>query len=319
MMNKHFIRTRRILPAVISVFLLLGGCTNSDETKKTGLDTGSKRVVVKVNGDPVTEGDVARHIRAIYGSVDKSKTDPTRWQMMFEAATESEILDRLLLKEAISEGLEISSEDVGIALNRSRELLGEEKFKEMLKERNSSEQEYGEFLKQRMLIRKYKAKLFEDITIEDETLRVYYEGHKENFSVSEGVRLEMIVVDNPDDAEEIYKRVEKGEDFEKLVKEYSEKYKKKVGGKMRWMPYEAIPSDIQPLVKSGKIGAVLEPVQSDDGIRIIRILDKRQAGPLTYEEARENIRDFFLRKREQEILDNWFTAVKQKSTVEYVR
>jgi parvulin-like peptidyl-prolyl isomerase len=319
MMNKHFIQTHRILPAVISVLLLLGGCTNSDETKKTGLDTGSKRVIVKVNGDPVTEGDVVRHIRAIYGNVDKSKTDPTRWQMMFEAATESEILDRLLLKEATSEGLEVSSKEVRAALKRSREILGEEKFKEMLKERNASEEEYGEFLKQRMLIRKYKAKLFEDIKIEDETLRVYYEGHKENFSVSEGVRLEMIIVDNPDDAEEIYKRVKKGEDFEKLVKEYSEKYKKRVGGKMRWMPYEAIPSDIQPLVKSGRINEVLEPVQSDDGIHIIKILDKRQAGLLSYEEAKENIRDFFLRKREQEILDDWFTAVKHKSTVEYIK
>jgi hypothetical protein len=40
---------------------------------------------------------------------------------------------------------------------------------------------------------------------------------------------------------------------------------------------------------------------------------------LFYEEARENIKNYFLRKREEEILDDWYEAAIQKATIEYIK
>ena len=312
--------TVKLTILLVCLLPLVGGsCKKADEKKAAQEGILSKKVLARVDGEPIYEGDVIRRIKVVHGAVDKAKINPNMWQRMVETSTESEILDKLLLKEAISKGVEESSNEVDAALNRSKEMLGEDEFKAILKKRNSTEQEYREFLKKRALIKKFKEELFKGITIDNDTLETYYEGHKESFAYPESVRLEMVIVDNIDGANKIYNRTKKGEDIKKIVEEYSTGDKKATFRRTRWMPYDAIPLAIQSKVKAGNIGEVIEPTDSADKIYIIKILEKRSARVLTFEEAKEDIKNSFLRRRQQNILNKWYENAKQKVTIEYVK
>jgi parvulin-like peptidyl-prolyl isomerase len=237
---------------------------------------------------------------------------------LLETAIDSEIIDKLLLKEALTRGIEVSPEEIDASFDRSRKLLGDEKLDKMLKERNSTEEDYREFLKERLLINRYKETLFKDINVDEDILEPYYEGHKESFSEPEAVRLEIIITENPETAAEISRRIKKGEDFVKVGEEFSQKDDKVIFRRTRWMPSDAILLMVQPQIREGKIGEILEPIQRDNTTEIIKILDKRPARTLSYEEAKDKIRNFFLQKDQQKILEQWYEKKKQEVKIEYI-
>jgi parvulin-like peptidyl-prolyl isomerase len=308
----------KILLLCLLSFVLIIGCKKVEEPEVTRQDTHSKKVIVRVDGTPVYEGDIIRRISAGHGDIDSLKANPDRWRRMFEAATETEILDELLVKEALSEGIEASQEDVDSSLKRTREMLGEDGFQQMLKNRDASEQEYREFLKERDLIKKYKAKLFENIDIDDETLQTYFEGHKQNFRVPDTVRLEIVDLDD-DDAEAFYEKIKNNGELEQTVKEFSSEDRNLTFRRTKWIPYTAIPADIKELVESGKVGDIIRPAQVDREVQIIKILDKREAYTPAFEEVKDQLRSSILTNKQQKVLNDWYEKAKQKVNIEYVR
>ncbi|MGE5892978.1 MAG: peptidyl-prolyl cis-trans isomerase [bacterium] len=315
----HMKRRREAFKAFLclcaAVSILTLSCKSTNESKP---GVNSKKVVAKVNGEPVYEGDVVRRIRAVYGDVEKTKIEHTKWQMMVEAATDSEIIDRLIIQTARKEGLKVSPDGVDEVMKRSREQMGEENFRSMLHERQATEEGFRKFLEERELIAQYKKKLFSAINLDEKTLREYYEGHRDNFIEPESVLLEVITVADKEKADEVFQRWGKGEDFEKLSEAYSTKEGEHAGRKLRWMPYDAMPMDLQPKVREGKRGEILSPIQSSGKYYVIKILDKRAEKKLSYDEAKDRVREMLTAKRQQDIIEKLYEEEKEKAKIEYV-
>ena len=143
------------------------------------------RVLVRVNGDPVTEGAVLRRIQSMRGEVTKENLDPGTWQRLTEAAVESEILDLLLLQAAEKDGYTVSSEAVDQDLARTRKMLGEEAYQAMLEKRGVSEEQFRRYLAERLLISRYKETLFKKVELSEQDLKAYYQGHPQRFALPE--------------------------------------------------------------------------------------------------------------------------------------
>ena len=306
------------------IALMAPACTRSEEEKKQEVVVKEEKVLkdenilANIDGEPITKADIIKRIKFRRADLDESKVDPNQWQRMLKGATEEAISDRLLLKAAQSEGITATQEQVDFSLKRSKAILGEEKFQEMLSKSGASEEEYREFIKSKIITSKYQLKLFATIKIDDSKITEYYDEHKEDLFTPESVRLEMIILEKRDDADVIYNRLKEGEDFDKVVQEYTAIYKKRIGGKVKWMPYDAIPEQIRPLVKEGKAGELLEPAQIPEGYSVIKILEKRPEGIPELDEVRGDIEQVFRMKEQQKILENWFASAKQKTTIEYM-
>lgn len=303
---------------LLSFFLIIG-CTNADKADIKGLDITSKKIIATVDGKPIYEGDVFRRIKAVYGNVERSALPLTRWQMMIEAATETEIIETLLLKAATEEGMTVSSTELDSALAKSKEIMGEKNFKDMLKERNVTEQEFRTFLEERELIDAYKTKLFSTISIDNSAAKDYYEGHKDKFMMKDSARLEIMVIDDQQKATDIYKRWKEGETFDALSEVYSKTEKQTVGRRLRFTPYDVMPIEIQPRVREGNAGDILGPIQSDGTFYVIKILEKRIEGVMEYEQAHEMVRESLRMSKEQKVLDEWYASQIHTVTIEYVK
>ncbi len=282
--------------------------------------TDPAKVLVKVSGDAVTAGDILRRIRSEKGvDVDPASLGSAAWQRLVEEAAEKEIADLLLWQAARAGGVAVPPEKVEAALARSRQVMGEEKFRAMLRQRGAGEAEYREFLARRLAIEEYRARLVAGVEITDERVRDYYDGHLERFRIPDSVRVELMILEDEEAAREIVGKLEAGGDFTALAREHSVGYDRGVGGPTRWLPYEALPSDVAPLAREAPKGAVLEPIVSADQVHLMRVLDKREAGLLAYEEVREEIAGFLRRGEEEKILEAWLERKKEEAKIEYPR
>ncbi len=323
-MKNHQIILKTFFFLMLFASLVVNGCTRSEEEKKPEVVVEEEKVMVdenilaKIDGEPITKAEIVKRIKFRRADLDESTVNPDQWQRMLKGATEEAIRDRLLIKAAQTEGITVTEEQVDFSLKRSKAILGEEKFQEMLAKSGASEEEYREFIKSKIITSKYQSKLFATIKIDDSSITEYYKEHKEDLFTPESVRIEMIILEKRDDADVIYNRLKEGEDFDKVVQEYTAIYKKRIGGKVKWMPYDAIPEQIRPLVKEGKAGVLLEPVQIPEGYSVIKILEKRPEGIPELDEVRGDIEQVFRMKEQQKVLENWFASAKQKTTIEYI-
>ena len=291
---------------------------DSDKTKADGRFTGEKVVVARVNGEPIYKSDVHRRMHAAYGGdIEEVKSDPNRWQMLEDVATESEVMDELLLQTAVTEGMMVSEDDAQELLDRTKELAGSQAFAKMLKERGVDEEAFRDFLTKRELILRYKNKLFEKVTVNDDALEEYYEGHKETFVNPTQVRLEILTFDVHKTAEEIHKLWKKGDSFEAISAKY-QKEGENVGRRTRWMPIDAIPVELQSKVAEADVGTIIAPEQISNKFYIVKLIDKKESRTRRFEEVKAEINEIILNLRKNKILDDWYKNATQGAKIEYI-
>jgi parvulin-like peptidyl-prolyl isomerase len=301
------------------VAVILAVCTSDPgKVKAKGSVSNAKVVVARVNGEPLYKSDVLRRMQAAYGSdIEEVKKDSNRWQALLDVATETEIVDELLLQNAVADGMTVSTEEASELLNRTRKMAGDPAFDKMLKERGVSEEAFQNFLAKRELINRYKDKLFNELTVNEDALQEYYEGHVEVFAEPDQVRLEVFTFGVSETAVKNYDRWKNGESFDTIVEMYMAKGEQ-VGRRTRWMPIEAVPIELQPKVAGAEEGTILEPEQISDKFYVVRIVEKMGSRTRGLEEVKNEISKTILNLRRTKTLDDWYKVISQKAKIEYI-
>ena len=303
---------------LLAITAILWACApDPDNPKADGRVAEEKVFLARVNGEPIYKSDVLRRMRAAYeGDIKELKSDPNRWQMLKDVATESEVMDQLLLQTAVAEGMMVSDEDAQGLLDRTKELAGSQAFAEMLKERGVDEEAFRDFLVKRELILRYKNKLFEIVTVNEDALEEYYEGHKETFVDPPQVRLEILTFGVLKTAEEIHKLWKGGDSFEAISAKYKNEGEN-VGRRTRWMPVDAIPAELQSKVTEADVGTIVEPEQISNKFYVVRIIDKMESRTRGFEEVKAEIYETILNLRKNKVLDEWYKNAMQGAKIEY--
>lgn len=303
---------------LLAITAILWACApDSDNPKADGRVAEVKVIVARVNGEPIYKSDVLRRMSAAYeGDIEELKSDPNRWQMLQDVATESEVMDLLLLQTAVAEGMMVSDEDAQGLLDRTKELAGAQAFAEMHKERDVNEEAFRNFLVKRELILRYKNKLFEIVTVNEDALEEYYEGHKETFVDPPQVRLEIFTFGVRKTAEGIYKLWKDGDSFEAISAKYKNEAEN-VGRRTRWMPIDAIPVELQSKVAKADVGTIIEPEQISNKFYVVRIIDKMESRTRRFEEVKAEINETILNLRKNKVLDDWYKNAIQGAKIEY--
>lgn len=111
----------------------------------------------------------------------------------------------------------------------------------------------------------------EDIKVSDEELKKYYNEYKPKVKASH------ILVDDEKTAKEIKAKLEKGEDFAKLAKEYSKDTgSAQNGGDLGWFGPGKMVEEFEKAAYALKVGEVSDPVKTQFGYHIIKVTDKEK-------------------------------------------
>lgn len=158
-------------------------------------------------------------------------------------------------------------------------------------------------------------KLLATAEVTDEDLKKFYEENKEAFVKPESADASHILVEEEDKAREIYEKIQKGEDFEELAKEFSTCPSKEKGGNLGTFTKGQMVKEFEDAVFENEVGTITEPVKTQFGYHIIKINQKNDAEELSFDEVKDKIEAQVRRQKEQDIYNKKITELKDKYEV----
>jgi parvulin-like peptidyl-prolyl isomerase len=148
------------------------------------------------------------------------------------------------------------------------------------------------------------------INVGDSEVQNYYDRHMKSANLQ--VRASQIFIAIPENADNatvvereklaksLLDRAQKGEDFAKLAREYSEDAGTRAeGGDLGFISRDILPKPMEELVFSMNVGDVRGPVRADRGFHVIKVVDKHAKESKPFAEVQDDIR-IRLRQREME-------------------
>ena len=145
------------------------------------------------------------------------------------------------------------------------------------------------------------------INVTDQDVKSYYDANQDAFKQPEMVRARHILIKADktasdeeknkakEKAEGLLKRIKDGEDFAKLAKEYSDDTgSKSNGGDLGFFAKGKMVKPFEDAAFALKPGEVSGVIQTDFGFHIIKVEEKKAAGIVPFEEAKEKVKSQLL-------------------------
>jgi len=161
-------------------------------------------------------------------------------------------------------------------------------------------------------------KSFADNSVSEKTVRSIYEADllrkkltdditKDIPRTEEQVWARHILLETEEEANAVYERLQKGEDFAEVATEVSKDTGSGAsGGDLGWQPRSFYVTEFGDAAFTQEIGEIGKPVKTDFGYHIIQVI-ARQELPLSDSQYQQ--------KKETEF-NNWLTAAKEEATIE---
>lgn len=206
----------------------------------------------------------------------------------------------------------------------SEEILDELIYKQLLyldaKEQGfDKEEDYQKILRktENSLLTTYAlGKLIESIDPTDKEVEEYYNQYAEKFDSDETINASHILVDDEEKANEIIAKLNSGEKFEDLAREYSTCPSKQKGGNLGDFGRGAMVPEFEKAAFALKEGEISDPVKTDFGYHIIRINKKNEAKKNTLSDVKQEVYSDLRRLKEQTAYVDKIKELQEKYKIE---
>lgn len=150
----------------------------------------------------------------------------------------------------------------------------------------------------------------------DKDIRDYYDKHKNDFTVTNQVRLSHIVIKTEEDAKKAYERLKKKEDFAKIASELSlDKASAKLGGDLGTFKRGEMAPELEEVAFRMKKGEISMPVKLKDGIHILKVTDSK-GSVLEFDKVKGVIAQRMAADKQREGFDKFIEDVKKKHKID---
>lgn len=281
---------------ILCICLLMNSCSNA--------------IVAKVDVLVIKAKDVKESIE-----IEKFKFDPillktsANQKSLKETVLERLIQEAILLNNAQSQGISISKNEFENTLNKLSSA-------DIIKKQNIDSKAWKEKQRKRMIIQKLIDKeVVNKIPVDEKEIEDYYKQNQKEFQQPAQFRARQIVVDTKEHADEILKKIKKGEDFAGLAKEYSLSPDRIRGGDLGFFNISTFPPVFTDICSQLKIGGISNVVATDYGYQIFQLLDKRRPRKLSLNEVRNKIESMIREKKSETAFKEWFEKLKNEAHI----
>lgn len=110
-------------------------------------------------------------------------------------------------------------------------------------------------------------------------------------------------------------RIRKGEEFETLAAEFSADDYRVKGGDLGWVHRGRLIPEVDAVLFALEPGSVSAPIRSSEGWHVVRVLERRPARQLTFDEAEPQIRREIEKQKLEATEASWFASLRKKHPV----
>ena len=349
MVNQRFWSNVRITVLFLVLFLLLAPLSSvaqSDEgKKKASLQAGGQggaeqlegpqKVVARVNGVAIAQFELDEELsKYAPRKVPHSQLRDKTIKRLKRNSLDNLITREIKYQEAKRRGLKLDSEEkkavkkkIKIMKEKNKNLDDVLKFigKDMEWLRSSKEKP--------LLIKKLEEQLKNELTakadrvITDEFVKNYYESNVEKFKEPERKRLrELMIKVDPgggtlawDKGYEITKalkeRIEGGEDFAAIAKEYSQDEFAKKGGDMGYMHKGSLEPRLEGIIEDMEVGEIAGPVWTLRGYHLVKVEEKTPPVQKSYGEVSERLNRELKAAKYKKLYREWFKGLRDSAEI----
>jgi peptidyl-prolyl cis-trans isomerase SurA len=314
-------KTYRVGMMIIACILLFSDFTHANVL----LD----RVVAVVNQDVITWSELYKAMEADASpKIKELQKDEQRKVFKENEAVflETLINVRLQLQEAKNAGIRVSDEELQGAIDniKKKYSMSDDAFNESLKQEGLTFAEYKKRLWEQIVISKLvNSQIRSKIVVTDEDLNKFVAENKEVLENNESYGISQILlkkqkdVDNrtlEEKADDLLKKIEQGESFSDLAKQYSEDPSAKAGGDLGLLKKSQLNKNFTDIISQMKPGDVSKPFWTENGLHIIKLESRTEVKNKgeALEEARERLNNKLFRER----YNAWIKSLREKSFIE---
>jgi foldase protein PrsA len=295
------VRFKRLLAGAVVAILLLAGCSNPNK-------------VVGVVGDyELVNGDVEKRIAIV-----KLFAPDLDLSQVPRAEVVDQLLEELvMLQGAEEEGVTVEQEKRDQAFDEVQTSLesrfgDKAKLDEALKKAKITLDDVREVVDRNLKLQELYNKVTAEVTVTPEDVSLYYEEHKAEMELPEQVRASHILVDEEKLALELRDRLEKGEDFAALAKEYSTDGSAAGGGDLGYFSRGRMVQEFEDAAFTTPVGEISPVVKTEFGYHIIQVTDKKPAHIMSLEEVRPFLEPMLEGQKKDEAFTAYVDSLKDK-------
>ena len=302
-----------------------------------------ERVLVKVNGDIITQSDLEARQSA---SLRQQRQNP---QTMSNAeltkaladVTPTVIVDAvdemLLLQRGKELGYKLTDDKFKSILEnikKENKIETEEQFQAALKSENMTMADLRKQLEKSMIIQQVQGnEVLGKISITEAEAKAYFDAHRSEFTTPATMMLREILVSVPlsktqtinvgvDEAakakaEGLQKRAKAGESFEKLVTEGSDAPSKANGGLIGPISLGDLEAGLRAMFEPLKQGDITDVVRTSSGYQIFKVDTLTPAQVLPWEQAREEIGNKVAQSKQNVEFAKYMIKLRAQAVIEW--
>jgi parvulin-like peptidyl-prolyl isomerase len=299
---------------VLLLGLLLFSCKKSGDEKPQGEAAPSSsnaiKIVATVNGDPITLAEFQeRFARAGF----KSEREAGR-------AVKEEFLNRLIertmmLREAQRKRIKIGQAEITARITTFRNEHGKDVKEDLAGLGIDFEKWKSDIWEDLMIQRLLDHEVYRRVAVSSSEARRYYQANPQEFEKPEQVHVRQIVVATEEEAKKALTLLHTGADFVGVAKKMSTAPEAETGGDLGYFSMGEMPSEFN-VVFSMQKGGTSGIVKSPYGYHIFRLLDKRRAGKISFEEANKEISEKLRREKEDKRYKQWQKELRARTKFE---
>src|SRR5438309_1572249 len=269
---------RSAFKATIGLALLLGvasACSDKPEA--------SSKALAIINGKEITASEFDLRWSQIPDYARKTFAGPEGRKKFLEEL----ITHELLLQEAKKRGFD-----------RDRAFL-----------------ERAERFRERSLLERLRVEEVDSqVKVTREEVKAYYAANAANYTTPEELRVSHILVKTQEEAFDVKKRLDQGEDFAALARkvslDLSTRYK---GGDLGFIKKGQTMPQIEKALLTLKVGGISQPVAASFGYHVIKLVDRTAGAPLCFVDGQDQVRVVLLNEERRKLHDEFVASLQAKA------
>ncbi len=284
----------------VSCLLVWALCAHAQTKPTTGIN-GRDFIVAVVGAVPITNHDVSERAPQVREQLKQQKQSVPEGEALLRATLERLIVEKALLQHAKDVGISIEDDAVAQAEQRlaaQNQLSVEALHKKSVSDGTSVARLRQNLRDQLTLQRLTERNVPARIKVSDvEIDQAVAERQNNAVSANPDIELGHILIAVPEKAnpqevaalqakaETALAQLQRGDDFARVAKEFSDSAERDKGGLMGLRPADRYPSLFVDAIARLKVGEVTSPVRSGAGFHILKLVTKRASNVLTVTET----------------------------------
>jgi peptidyl-prolyl cis-trans isomerase SurA len=317
---------RKKIKFLVSLFLLVAATALAANDVVEG-------IVAIVNDDIITLSEYREYHDSLYqmlrsqvqGEELEKQYNKIKGEILNNLITETLLLQLAKQKEInVQEQLKMSLEN----LKKQNNIQSDEQLREELRRQGMDYEQFVRQLEDNIL---KQAVVFSEvdrsIVIDEADVVSYFKAHPEEFVEPEEYKLRAVYLSTEGRSDEelearkkeISEKLKAGEDFSALAGEYADSPMKENQGDLGHFKPGEMEKVLEEAVVKLKVGEVTPWVQAKNGWYLLKLEEKKESRPLSFEEVKKTIEEKLFSEQRDKRLQEFLKELKEKSYIKILQ